>query len=183
MSDTEKLAVFPDIVPTSAIMTRLWVYENGDFHDDESVSNLLTCLYDYPEDEFYLYTLKSEQISNPIRVAINNEVITIAESKGHYYKHPNFKRDYLCIIEGINQCDWESKVLAQGNMHYQRSLKLTEKARRRFEMQEMIAMQKAANSNPIVLEPNFMGIGIDLKKAPIWLLQQFRKIGRHFISR
>jgi hypothetical protein len=36
-------------------------------------------------------------------------------------------------------------------------------------------MQKGANSNPIKLEPNFMGIGIDLRKSYSWLLARFAK--------
>lgn len=53
MSDSEKWANFPDIVPDSAIGTRLCVHENYDFADEESVSDLLARLYDYPKDEFY----------------------------------------------------------------------------------------------------------------------------------
>lgn len=175
MSDSEKLAVFPDIVPHSAIRTRVWGHENGDFTDEEAVSDLLARLYDYPEDEFYLYVLKIEQISSSLRAAIDSGVIVIAESKGHYYPHPKFKRDYVCIREGFIRWDWEREVLQEENMHFQHTLKLSEKARRTFEMQQLVSMQKAANSNPIKLEPNFMGIGIDIKKAYSWLLQKFKK--------
>lgn len=175
MNDSEKLVVFPDIVPDSAIETRVWVHENGDFKDEKSVSDLLARLYDYPEDEFYLYVLKIEKISHPLRAAIGNRVVIISESKGHYYPHPKFKRNYVCIKEGLIRWEWEREVLSQGNMHFQHTLKLTESTRRMFELQQLVAIQKAANSDPLKLEPNFMGIGIDLKKAYSWLLRKFKK--------
>jgi len=54
-------------------------------------------------------------------------------------------------------------------------LKLSARANREFETQQLVAMQKGANSNPIKLEPNFMGIGIDLRKSYSWLLARFAK--------
>ena len=119
MSDTEKLAVFPDIVPDSAIKTRRWVHENGDFKDEDSVSDLLARLYDYPEDEFYLYVPKAEQISTPLRAAIDNGSVIITESKGHYYSHPKFKRDYVCIKEGFTRWEWEREVTFPRNFVFQ----------------------------------------------------------------
>ena len=174
MTDSENHAVFPDIVPDSAIGTRVWVHENDDFTEEETVSDLLALLYDYPEDEFYLYVLKGEQISGSLRAALDNGFIVIAESKGHYYPRPKFQRHYVCLKEGFARWDWEHDALQKGRMHFQHSLSLSEKARRTFEMQQLVAMHQAAASDPLILQPNFAGIGIDLKKAFSWLLQKIR---------
>lgn len=60
-------------------------------------------------------------------------------------------------------------------MHWRHELKLSQKARREFEMQQLVAVQRAASANPIKLEPNFMGIGIDLRKAYSWLVQRLKR--------
>jgi hypothetical protein len=174
MTDAENQAVFPDIVPDSVIGMRVWVHENDDFTEEETVADLLARLYDYPEDKFYLYVLRGQQISGSLRAALDNGLIEIAESKGHYYPHPKFQRHYVFIKEGFTQWDWEHDALQNGRMHFQHSLKLSEKARRTFEMQQLVAMHQAADSGPLILQPNFVGIGIDLKKAFSWLLQKVK---------
>jgi hypothetical protein len=174
MTDSEKQAVFPDIVPDSAIGTRVWVHENDDFTEEGMISDLLARLYDYPEDKFYLYVLKGQHLPGSLRAALDNGFIVIAESKGHYYPHPKFQRHYVCIKEGFTQWDWEHDALRKGRMHFQHSLRLSEKARRTFEMQQLVAMHQAADSDPLILQPNFAGIGIDLKKTFSWLLQKIK---------
>ena len=153
----------------------MWIHENGDFQTEEDLSGLLGIMYDFPEDQFFLFTPKAEGINPVVGGALAGSTIVIVESQGHYYPHPKFKRDYVQIHEATAHWDWEREVLAQGEMYFRHELELSERARRQFEMQQLIEMQKAANSNPIKLEPNFMGIGLDLKKAFTWLKKQFKK--------
>lgn len=164
MGDSEKQANFPDIDPDSAIRTRLWVHENADFTVEETVSDLLANLYDYPEDEFYVYVLKGQSISPPLRAALDNGFVVITESKGHYYPHPKLQRHYVYIKEGLTRWDWERDVLQREHMHFQHTLGLSAKARRTFEMQQLVVMHQAVNSDPLILQPNFVGIGIDVKR-------------------
>ncbi len=42
-------------------------------------------------------------------------------------------------------------------------------------MQQQVAMHKAADSNPLMLQPNFMGLGVDLNKAYSWLSRKMKK--------
>lgn len=61
-------------------------------------------------------------------------------------------------------------------MNFRHQLKLSEKSRRLLEMQQLIKMQNEANdAGPLKLEPNFMGFGIDLKKAYTWLMKKINK--------
>ena len=174
MSDSDKQGNFPDIVPDSSIQTRLWVHGDDEFTDEESVLDLLSRLYDFPEYKFYLYVLKGKPISPSLRAALDNGFVVITESNGHYYPHPKFERHYVFIKEGFTRWGWERDVLRKGRMHFQHTLRLSEKARRTFEMQQLVDMHQAANSGPLILQPNFAGIGIDLKKAFSWLLQKIK---------
>lgn len=175
MPAPDDLPKFPDIVPDSIRKTHFWVLENDDFQTEDEISSLLGMMYDHPEDDFHLFTPKTGAINSLVNSAISSAVIVVVEIKGHYYPHPKFKHDYVQIHEAKISWDWEREVLSQGNMFFRHELKLSESARRQFEMRQLLEMQKTANSNPLKLEPNFMGIGIDLKKAYTWLKQQFKK--------
>ena len=175
MPEPNDLPKFPNIVPDSIRETRFWVLENDDFKTEEEISTLLGMMYDHPEDDFILFTPKTGTINSLVSSAIGSAAIVVVETKGHYYPHPKFKRDYIRIHDATVSLDWEREVLSQGNMHFRHELKLSERARRQFEMQQFLEMQKTANANPLKLEPNFMGIGLDLRKAYTWLKQQLKK--------
>lgn len=175
MSTENDIPKFPDITPDSIKKTRIWEYENTDFATEEDISELLAHLFDYPEDEFFLYTPKEMPINELVQKAVDANALIILETQAFFYPHPKLKRDYVRIREHSVLWDWEREVLADGRMYFRHQLKLSERARRTFEMQQLVAMQKASNANPIKLEPNFMGIGIDLRKAYAWLIQQFKK--------
>ena len=73
---------------------------------------------------------------------IEATILVSVEMNGHYYHHPKFIRDYVFIHELTAAWDWEREVLSQGNMYFRHELKLSERARRELEMQQLIAMQK-----------------------------------------
>lgn len=176
MSDQEDIPKFPDIIPDSIKKTRIWVHENDDFQTEEDISELLARLYDYPEDEFFVYSPKDQPINPFLRKAVDANAILITETQAFFYPHPKFKRDYVRIKEHAIRWDWEREVLAEGKMFFRHQLKLSERARRTFEMQQLVTMQgEASDINPIQLEPNFMGIGIDLRKVYTWLMRRFKK--------
>lgn len=175
MNQPEDASTFPDILPDSAKMSRIWTYENGDFKANEDISVLLSCMYAHLEDDFYLYCPRNEDVSLDMRHAIKDGVVLITESRAHYYRHPKSKRAYVRIKPEAVEWEWEREVLAFGIMHFRHQLKLSENARRTFEMQQLVAMHKHATSNPMILEPNFMGIGIDLSKAYSWLLRYLKR--------
>lgn len=175
MTEPDDLHKFPDIVPDSVRKTRLWILENDDFQIEEEISTLLGIMYDHPEDDFLLFTPKAGGINLLVNSALSAGIIVVVETKGHYYPHPKFKRDYVQIHEATVSWDWEREVLSQCNMFFRHELKLSVRARRQFEMQQLLEMQKTANSNPLKLEPNFMGIGLDLRKAYVWLKGLFKK--------
>lgn len=56
---------------------------------------------------------------------------------------------------------------------------LSERKRRELEIREKIDTEKSFDVNPVELKPNFMGIGIDLRKAYQWSINLFKKLKKH----
>ena len=169
MSDFDETQGSPTVTLSSARPSRVWTLENGDFSDEGDVSNLIGRLYDYPEDFFYLYGQEGLPIAPALQIAIDSRVILIKEWQHNHYPHPQFQRDYVRLLHGQIFWAWERALVASGPMCIRYELALSAEARRTLEQQQLIAMHKASDSNPIELTPNFCGIGIDLYKAFDWL--------------
>jgi hypothetical protein len=149
------------------------VIENDDVFDQSEVSDLIARLYDYPEHDFYLYKQHDHSTNAAIQSAVDSEIIALTEWRLDYYPHPTLKRDYVHLDKHHLQWDWQREVMATKPMYVRFELRLTTKARRALENQQLIAAQRQDNSNPVELKPNFMGIGIDVYKALDWLLAVF----------
>lgn len=175
MGESDELPHFPDDLLTHVKRTRFWVLENGDLVDEQDVSDLVARLYDYPEDDFYLFKQHDHGSNRQLQKAVDAEVISLSEWRSNYYPHPKFKRDYVQLDKHRLFWDWQKVVIDNSPMFVRFELKLTAKARRALEHQQLIAAQKQANSNPVELKPNFMGIGIDVYKALDWLRSTFKK--------
>lgn len=175
MSGPEDTPRFPNIIPDSIKKSRIWVLENDDFESGNDVSELLAQLFDYPEDHFYLFIENGTPINTFMNASIEQGIIRIVETQSFFYRHPKFKRDYVRIREHSIKWDWEREVVKKGPMYFRDELVLSEKTRRTFEMQQLVEMQKSQGSNPLKLEPNFMGIGVDLRKVYAWLKGRFQR--------
>jgi hypothetical protein len=178
MSEAEDLPRFPDITPDSVKKSRFCVFENLDFTSQADVDALIQQLFNSPEDSFYLYCEEHTSISPLVNSAVLFGAIRIIESQGFYYSHPKYKRDYVRIREPFIQWEWERKTRDKGPMFFRHELKLSERAKRDLEQAQLLQRQRvereaervhASPDNPLKLEPNFMGIGIDLRKAWAWL--------------
>lgn len=175
MGDPDEIPRLPDDLLTHVKRTRFWVLENDDLVCEQDVSDLIGRLYDYPEDDFYLFKRFDDSTNTQIQSAMDAEVITFTEWRLNYYAHPKFKRDYVQLDKHRLFWDWQRDVIATSPMFVRFELKLTTKARRALEHQQLIAAQKYADRNPVELKPNFMGLGIDVYKALDWLRNTFMK--------
>ena len=175
MGDSDEIPRFPGDLITHVKRTRFWVLENDDLVDEQDVSDLVARLYDYPEDDFYLFKQHDHGSNHQLQAAVDAEVISLSEWRCNYYPHPKFKRDYVQLDKHRLFWDWQIDVIENSPMFVRFELKLTAKARRALEHQQLIAAQKQVNSNPVELKPNFMGIGIDVYKALDWLRSTFKK--------
>ena len=89
------------------------------------------------------------------------------EIEFNFYRHPSFRRDFIRIVakDGRYSFDWEKDVVEKGPMFLRVTLKLAEWKRRELEIRQQVEAVKASDANPLELNPNFMGFGIDLLKA------------------
>jgi hypothetical protein len=175
MVDSNEMPRLPDDLLTHVKRTRFWVIENADLVDEQEVSDLVSRLYDYPEDDFYFYKQHDHPTNRHLQSAADAEVIVLTEWKLNFYPHPNFKRDYVQLDKNRLTWEWQRDVILTSPMFVRFELKLTARARRALEHQQLIAAQKQADRNPVELKPNFMGLGIDVYKALDWLRNAFRK--------
>jgi hypothetical protein len=175
MGDSTETPTIPTLSLPQGRRSRMWVIENSDLTEERDVSDLIARLYDYPEDDFYLFRRNDHSTSPHLENAIAGEVISTPEWKLNYYPHPKFERDYVYLDKDRLFWDWEKDLLATSPMFIRLEIKLTAKARRAFEHQQLIASLKHADRNPIELKPNFMGLGIDVYKALDWLRTAFQR--------
>lgn len=175
MGDSDEALRLSDGILSHVKRSRVWILENADFSDEKDVSKVVACLYDYPEDEFYLFKQHDHPTNGFLQVAVDSEVVALTEWKLNYFPHPKFQRDYVHLDKARLFWDWEREVVATSPMFVRFELKLTAKARRALEHQQLIAAQKYVDRNPLELKPNFMGLGVDVYKAIDWLRAVFRK--------
>lgn len=151
-------------MPDSIKRRRIWFYENGDLESSNDIHELVMRLFNYPEDLFYLFS----ENKTPINILINSEVecgnIRITESQSRFYRHPKLKRDYVRIHEHDVKWEWQKRVIDIGPMYFRHELKLSEKARRTLQMEQLAKLQESRDGNPLILQPNYLGVGIDFKK-------------------
>lgn len=174
MDATDEMPKLPDDILSTVRPSRFWTLESEDFASEADVSELVARMYDYPEDSFYLYCLKDGPIPDALRGAIDSRIVLIKEWQHNHYPHPRFKRDYVRLFEHRLLWDWERELFASSPTYIRYELALSAQARLKLEQQQFIAMHKSAESNPIELKPNFMGLGIDVYKAIDWLRSALR---------
>jgi hypothetical protein len=172
----KELPKFPDLIPDSIKKIDRWVYENANLETEEAISELIANLYDHPENDFFLFRENDQPIKPLLQNLIDTNAIIVTETQTFFYPHPNFKCHYVKIERNSIRWDWEREVIAEKKVNFRHQLRLSEKSRRLLEMQQLIKMQNEANdAGPLKLEPNFMGFGIDLKKAYTWLMKKANK--------
>lgn len=184
MSEAEDLPRFPDITPDSVKRSRSWVFENSDFTSQADVDALVQETFNSAEDSFYLYCEKHTSINSLVYNVMHFGTVHVVESQGFYYPHPKYKRHYVRIREPFIQWDWEREARDRGPMFIRHELKLSDRAKRDLAQTQPLQRQRsereagrtlAPPDNPLKLEPNFMGVGIDLRKAWTWLRRRARK--------
>lgn len=171
----ETMPRFPVELAESVKRTRFWQFTNEDFNSEDELSALLALMYECNEDEFFLFTPQDTPINRQVSAAMDANVLLVKETRTGYYVHPKYKNNFVRIREQSARWEWQREVLAAGNTLLRHQLVFSSKALREFEMQQLLSLQKEQSMNPLKLEPNFMGIGIDLKKAFAWLKKRFAK--------
>lgn len=156
---------FPEELATSISYRKFYVIENRDISEPDDLAHLLQRLFDHPERSFYLFRQKEASFTSELDGTFALGDILITKTDLQYYRHPNFKRDFIRIPPDPF-FDWERELIQSGATEYLRvTLALSERKRRAMEIDEHLTAQARRTANPVKLEPNFMGVGFDLKKV------------------
>lgn len=165
---------FPEYLATSVRQSKFHVIENRDISDPDDLHRLLRLLFDFPERSFYLFVQKQASLTDQLRQAVDSGDALITQTDLEFYPHPNFKHDYVRIRRGQESFDWEKEVVASATEYIRFTLVLSERKRRAMEIDLHIDAHSRKSANPLKLEPNIWGIGIDLKKVWAWLKSKRR---------
>ncbi|MDO8292557.1 MAG: hypothetical protein Q7T29_06805 [Gallionella sp.] len=171
MTNSHDIPRFPDIgIPDKLTESVSHEIENNDIDSENELHHLVSLIYEHPEHQYYLYIEKGCQINKWVKHAIDSGWLLAHETEFFYYRHPRSpQREFIQIRERMIKFDWQREVVNTQPMFMRVTLTLSEKTKRHLEIEQLLNAQNVRNSNPLKLEPNFMGIGVDLKKAITWL--------------
>ncbi len=175
---------WPDSLPPFTEMTLLppeHVIYREELVSTDDISNLVHDLFYFPEDKHFLYF---EYGSNDMPEGFDSEKLkayglAFRKHENFFYRRPlddTNPEDYSYIqltIDKINY-PWQQKIVDAGPMYGRVQIELMEWKKKEIELQRIKSVHQNDN-NPLLLQPNFMGLGIDLKKLLKWGKNIFRK--------
>lgn len=162
MSDQPGELVFPDNYD-SIRKTNFFVIIDGEIAKEEEFEHLVNLMYNNEERIFYLFSVKFSGISNFMLSAEIFSNIKFEVTEMSYFLHPKFERDFIKINQENPAWEWENEVIESSPEYMRTTLKLTEKTRRRLDRQNLVSELK--DDNPVLLQPNLFGFGLDLNKV------------------
>ncbi|MDM0043992.1 hypothetical protein QTH91_05825 [Variovorax dokdonensis] len=144
--------------------------ENAEISDDAELSRLVQMMYNLPEAEFYLFLEKGASLTSQLRKAMDGHILHCTQTDLEIFRHPDGGRgNFIKIHRGKELFDWERVVTASSKEFVRFTIVLSELKRRELEIQQHLqAAQAQQSKNPLILEPNFNGIGISLPR--LWAL-------------
>ncbi len=155
---------FPEELATSVKNSKFHIIENRDMSLREDVQQLLRLMFDHPERSFYLFVQKGASLSEEMGKALRSDDILASHTDLEFFRHPNFQGDFVRIRRGNESFDWQREVTASQQEYIRFTLELSIRKRREMEVAQYLAAGAARDSSPFKLEPNYMGLGVDLKK-------------------
>jgi hypothetical protein len=173
---SQKEMRFPEELATDVKPSQFYVIENSDIATEADLNRLIELMFLFPERDFFLYGLKEQGANHLVLSAEHHGVLRIERWETQYYPHPKYKRDWIRIDKPNPIWDWEKIVRETSPEFIRFTLKLTERWRRKTELQEALSeSKKPEDKSPLVLKPSFYGVGIDLPKAWRWLKEKWKK--------
>ena len=167
---------FPEGLATDVKRSKFYTIENTDISTEEDFNHLVELMFQYPERKFYIFGVKEQGANHLVVSAEQHGILLIERSETQYYAHPNFERDWVRIDKQSPKWDWEKEVIESAPEYIRFTLKLTERWRRKMDLNEALSATEAqADKNPLLLKPSFFGMGVDLPKAWNWIKSKLRK--------
>lgn len=183
-TDSKEIPKWPDSLPPPSEMTMLppeHVVYRESLIKEEDLYNLVHDLFYFPEDKYFLYF---EYESPAIPEGFDTEKLehfglALRKYENFFYRRP-FGEDepdrysYMRLTAADIKHPWHQKLVDSGPMYCRVQIELMEWAKKDIELQRLKSLS-SKNEDPLLLQPNFMGVGVDLKKVPSWLKRVFSK--------
>lgn len=180
----KKLPKWPDSLPPPTEMTML-PQENYVYRDEliefDDINALIHDMYYFSEERYFLYyEYHSKNIPEGFDVKLLNGIgLAFRKHENYFYKRPwsDERPDvysYIRFLPGDVKYEWQKKLVEEGPMYGRVEIELMEWKKKQI---DLYLIQQASNkeSDPLILQPNFMGIGVDLRKIPAWIKDKIKK--------
>lgn len=127
------IPIFP-FAPDKIKQSQFYVIESGEMADEKLIAEVMDLLWSEPESDVYYFF--GHEGGPPMDAALSAAKargdILMDEMERRYYRHPNFKRDYVQINpigENIYNFSWEKDVVEKGPEFWRVKLKLANRKR------------------------------------------------------
>jgi len=153
---------FPEHLIGRVTSSTFYILLDEDIRSAEELADLIDMMGHHTESRFYLFTPAEAAINPWVSKAISNNQICVLESEPSYYLRSS-PRDFIHVRQNPRWA-WEQDLLANGKPFVRFHLQLTEITRAR-----VFAKALEKSPSPFKVEPNFMGIGLNMPVVWRWL--------------
>ncbi len=184
MTNQEKeLLKWPESLPPPVQVTRLpkeIPLHHIDLIHDQDINNVLHALYFFSEDKyFFYYEYSNSKVPEGFsleKLKLNG--IDTKKYENFYYRRPwddekPEKYNYQQFTPANIEYTWQQDIVNKGPMYGRVQLELFEWKRKSIDVDQISEATK--DTNPLILQPNMAGIGVDLYKLVRWVKNRFSK--------
>ncbi len=137
----EQLPVFP-FIPDKVSSKKFCVHEYGDFPSSHEVDDLILRMWEHQECDYYYYHQLKGPVDAPLSAAAKAGAILMNESERRYYKHPNFRKDYIHIEPIKPVSSWQEELRQHGQEYWQTTLKLSATTKESLDTKRKIQLEE-----------------------------------------
>lgn len=182
--DSKEIPKWPDSLPPPSEMTMLppeHVIYRESLIEEKDVYDLIHDLFYFPEDNYFLYfKYESSNIPDGFDTKkLGSFGLALRQYENFFYRRPfgdvePDRYSYIRLTAADIKHPWHQKLIDSGPMFGRVQIELMEWANKNVELQRLKSLN-SKDEDPLLLQPNFMGVGVDLKKIPAWLKRVFSK--------
>lgn len=177
-NENKPIPKWPDSLPPPAEVNFL-TPEHALYRENlvatEDIKSLIHDLFFFPEDKYFLYY---EYDSNEIPDGFSTEKlerhgIALHKYENFYYHRPWDKEhpeeySYVRLNASDIKLPWQQELVDAGPMYGRVLVELMEWQKKEIEL-SIIKGVSDKNDDPLLLQPNIFGFGLDLKKIWPWI--------------
>lgn len=147
--------------------------------EEEDIYNLVHDMFYFPEDKYFLYfEYESPVIPEGFDTKkLERFGLALRKNENFFYRRPYGddepdRYSYIRLTPANIKHAWHQRLIDSGPMYGRVQIELMEWAKKDIELQRLKSLNPK-DEDPLLLQPNFMGVGIDLKKVPSWFKRVF----------